>query len=154
MNECWLNVSIKTTTSQWSLESRGPPLFTVTLIQMQSDSEKQTNIVDNTRVSINWWHVVTVPTGPNLTLKRTPKTDPRFALGPLRVCFSKICVRFGSTRGSLWVRFGSARSSLCVRSLGGSALHTHAWSWPRSVVTAYKPRPLYDPNTLSSQFNL
>ena len=54
----------------------------------------------------------TVPTGPNLTPKRTPKADPGFALGPLRVRFSKICVRFGSARGSLWVRFGSARADL------------------------------------------
>ena len=61
----------------------------------------------------------TVPTGPNLTPKRTPKADPRFALGPLRVRFSKICVRFGSARGSLWVRSGSARGPLCVRSWWG-----------------------------------
>ena len=98
----------------------------------------------------------TVPTGPNLTPKRTPKADPRFALGPLRVRFSKMCVRFGSARSPLWVRSGSALSPLGVRSasaLGeGSALRTHAWSGPRSVVTAYKPRPLYIPNTLSSQF--
>ena len=38
---------------------------------------------------------------PNLTPKRTLKADLGFALGPLRVCFSKICVRFGSARGSL-----------------------------------------------------
>ena len=65
----------------------------------------------------------TVPTGPKLT------ADPRFALGPLRV--------------RSWVRSGSALSPLGVRSefaLGeGSALRTHAWSGPRSVVTAYKP---------------
>ena len=66
----------------------------------------------------------TVPTGPNLTPKRTPKADPGFAFGPLRVRFSKICVRFGSARGSLWVRFGSARGSLCVRSWGVRFAHS------------------------------
>ena len=63
-----------------------------------------------------------------------------FAVGPL----FKICVRFGSARGSLGVRSESARGPLCVRSWG-FALRTH-------VVTAFKPRPLYTgiPNTLSS----
>ena len=44
---------------------------------------------------------ITVLTVSILTPKRTLKADLGFALGPLRVCFSKICVRFGSARGSL-----------------------------------------------------
>ena len=61
-------------------------------------------------------------TQPNLTPKRTPKADPGFAFGPLRVRFSKIL-------GPLGVRSESALGLLGVRSasaLGGSALRTHA----------------------------
>ena len=39
-NECWLYISIKTTTSQWSLESMGPSFFTVTLNLMKLVSGK------------------------------------------------------------------------------------------------------------------
>ena len=49
-----------------------------------------------------------------------PKSGPRvrfeFARGPLWVLFSKICVRFGSARGSLGVSSESAWGPLCVRS--------------------------------------
>ena len=58
-------------------------------------------------------HIYTVPTGPNLTPKRTPKADPRFALGPLRVRFSKVWVRSESARGPLCVLL-FVRGTLCA----------------------------------------
>ena len=81
--------------------------------------------------------------------KADPESEPEVPFG------SALSPLFKNVR-PLWVRSESALSPLEVRSasaLGeGSALRTHAWSVPRSVVPAYKPRPLYIPNTLSSQF--
>ena len=57
-----------------------------------------------------------MPTGSILTPKRTPKADSGFVLGPLRVRFSKICVRFGSARGLLCIRSWGVRfAHSCVK---------------------------------------
>ena len=55
MNADWMLVYRQQPLHEVWSQGRGPPLFTVTLIQMQSDSEKQSNIVNNIGMS-NWWH--------------------------------------------------------------------------------------------------
>ena len=85
----------------------------------------------------------TVPTG--------PKADPEIGPG---LPFGSASSPLFKNLGPLGVHSESARGPLCAALEGGSALRTHGWSGPRSVVTAYKPRPLYIPNTLSSQFIL
>ena len=86
---------------------------------------------------------LTVTTRSNLTSERTPKGDPRFAWGLLGVCFSKICVRFGSALGLLGVRSVSA--------LRGSLNALRREADPALLLLSGSPTPcIYIPNKFSN----